>query len=487
MLESLDSWVLDEMKTANLKDQRLNHRLAVVLAQLGERPTASIPAACGGHAEMTAAYRLFDNGKATLTSILQPHREATRRRVAQQPVVVLVQDTTEVDVTRPEQQVAGAGPLDGGARWGALLHPLHAFTPDGTPLGTLHARAWVRDDEKVGCAALSRAQRAALPIEAKESYRWVEMLRGAREEAGACPSTHLVCVADSEADLYELLAEGAAEPQRVDWIVRACQNRAVQWENGSEAGEKYLHEQVLAQPVLFTHTIHVRGRQPKVACETRGRRQPRESRAAEVAVRVARVTLRPPRRAERQLPEVRVNAVLVREVNPPQDEEPVEWLLLTSLPVEAVEQVRQVIQYYCVRWMIEVFFRVLKSGCRVEARRFEQIDRLLACVAVYLIVAWRTLYVCRLGRGCPEVSCEAVFEPAEWKSVWKVIRRTAPPSPPPPLGEMVRLVAQLGGYVDRPRSDPGPQTIWIGIQRMHDFALCWQLFGPQVQDAPQHV
>jgi len=180
---------------------------------------------------------------------------------------------------------------------------------------------------------------------------------------------------------------------------------------------------------------------------------------------------------------VTVNAVLVSEADPPPGDEPVEWLLLTSLPVDDVEQVRQVVQFYCVRWMIEVFFRVLKSGCRVEERRFEHIDRLLACLAVYIVAAWRTLYVCRLGRGCPEMSCEAVFEAAEWKSVWKVVQRQDPPRKPPPLGMMVRLVAQLGGYVNRKRTDqPGPQTVWIGLQRMHDFALCWQLFGPEAKN-----
>ncbi len=481
-------WVMDEMKTANLKDERLNNRLREVLSQLGERPTISIPAACGGHAEMTAAYRLFDNEKATMAAILQPHADATRQRMDQQAVVLMAQDTTEIDVTRPEQRVEGAGPLDGSDRRGAFLHPLHAFTPDGTPLGTLHAQAWVRP-EKAVCSTLSRAERAATAIEEKESYRWVEMLRRAGEEARHCPTTQLVCMADSEADIYELLAEGTAEPPRVDWIIRACQNRALQWENGQETGEKHLREHVLGQPVLFTHTIQVRGRKAKVACETRGRRQPRQSREAEMEVRAARVTLRPPWRRDRKLPEVTVNVVLVREVNPPTDDEPVEWLLLTSLPIDTAEQVRLVIQYYCVRWMIEVFFRVLKSGCRVEERRFEHMDRLLSCLAVYLIVAWRTLYVCRLGRSCPEISCEAVFEPAEWKSVWEVIHRTAPPSVPPPLGEMVRLIAQLGGYVNQKRRDPpGPQTIWIGLQRMHDMALCWRLFGPDtIRAGPQLV
>lgn len=480
-------WVMDEMSTADLKDKRLTNRLREVLSQLGGQPAASIPAACGGHAEMTAAYRLFDNEKATFAVILQPHMNATRQRVAQQAVVVLVQDTTEVDVTRPEQQVAGAGRLDGGARRGALLHPLHAFTPDGTPLGTLHARTWVRE-EGVTSSSLSSAQRIATPIEEKESHRWVEALRQAAEEARHCPSTQLVCVADSEADIYELLAEGTAQPRRVDWIVRACHDRALQGEKGRATAGKHVREQVLEQPALFRHTIQVRGRRAKVQCETRGRRQPRQSRDAEVEVRAARVTLRPPWRADRKLPNVAVNVVLVGEVDPPKDDEPVEWLLLTNLSVDDVEQVRQVIQYYCVRWMIELFFRVLKSGCRVEERRFEHIDRLLACMAVYLIVAWRTLYVCRLGRGCPEISCEVVFEPAEWKSVWTIIHRTAPPSAPPPLGEMVRWVAQLGGYVNRKRGDPpGPQTLWIGLQRMHDCALCWQLFGPNARAGPQLV
>jgi hypothetical protein len=471
----------------DLKDKRLDNRLREVLSQLGEHPTANIPAACGGHAEMTAAYRLFENERITFGGILAPHSEATRQRMAQQPVVVMAQDTTEVDLTRPVQQVKGAGPLDGDSRRGAFLHLLHAFTSDGTPLGSLGAETWVREEE-VKCASMSRAQRAAIPIEEKESYRWVEMMRRAGEEASRCPDTQVICVADSEADIYEVLVEGAVEPRRVDWIVRACQNRGLADENGRPATGTYLREEVLAQPVLFTHTIHVRGRKAKVACETRSRRQPRESRKAQVEVRAGSGTLRPPWRPDRKLPPVMVNVVLVREVDPPQGEDPVEWLLLTSLAVDSVEQVRQVIQYYCVRWMIEVLFRVLKSGCRVEERRFEHIDRLLPSLAVYLIVAWRTLYVCRLGRSCPDISCEAVFEPAEWKSVWKVVQRTTPPPEPPPLGRMVRMVAQLGGYVDRKGSGPpGPQTIWIGLQRMHDFALCWQLFGPEARSPAELV
>jgi hypothetical protein len=424
--------------------------------------------------------------EATFEAILLAHGEATRQRVAAQSRVILVQDTTEIDMTRPAAAVVGAGPLDGATRRGALLHLLHAFTPDGTPLGTVSAQAWSRP-EGVGCATMTRAERAAIPIEEKESLRWVTTLAAAQDAAQACPDTQCVCVADSEADIYELLEAASAGEQHLAWIVRACQNRALQTEPEQEQAAATIRAHAAAGAELFRQQIQVRGRKALTAQEARGRRQPRESRTAEVLARAARVTLRPPHRPDRKLAAVSVNVVLVREENPPPGDEPVEWLLLTSLPIDQVEQVRQIIQCYCVRWMIEVFFRVLKSGCRVEERRFEALDRILTCLAVYLIVAWRTLYACRLGRSCPDVSCEVVFEPAEWQATWKIVRREDPPSSPPPLGVMVRLAAQLGGYVNRKRSEPGPQTLWIGMQRIHDFAICWETFGPGAKQPVQDV
>lgn len=474
---------MDELQTLELHDKRLNARMRVVLSQLGERPAASIPEACGGHSEMTAAYRLFDNEKTTFEGILQAHEDATRERIAAQPVVILAQDTTEVDLTRPQSRVTGAGPLDH-ARVGALLHLLHAFTPDGTPLGSVGAMAWTRDEEALPAASKSRAERASTPIEEKESYRWVTTLQEARQVADDCPKTMCVCVSDSEADIYEVFAEATSQSEGVEWIVRACQNRALSHATLAPSA-RYLREQLLAQPVRFSRTIKHRGREGKVACESRRRRKACEPRQAELLVRAGEVTLRPPYRADRKLPEVTLNVVLASEENPSVNEEPIEWLLLTSLPVSDTEQVRRVIDYYCTRWMIEILFRVLKSGCRIEERRFETLDRLLPCMAVYLIIAWRTLYVCRLGRSCPAISCETVFEPAEWKSVWKVVRREDPPAAPPKLGDLVRLVAQLGGYVNRKRgAPPGPQTLWIGLQRAHDFATCWQLFGPDATNPP---
>lgn len=236
-------------------------------------------------------------------------------------------------------------------------------------------------------------------------------------------------------------------------------------------------------PVLYSDAISIRGRDAKASCEDRGRRQPRKSRESTVEVRAARMTLRPPYRPDGKLPEVTVNVVWVREVNPPEDDEPVEWMLITTLPIDTIGQVREVVAHHRVRWMIEILFRTLKSGCRIEERRFGRLDRLETCLAVFLIVARRTLFVCRLARSSDDLDREIVFEPSEWKSAWTAVRRKPPPEKSPSLNEIVRLVAQPGGCVNRPgREDPpGPQTAWLGLQRMKDLAWAWETFGPGTQ------
>jgi Transposase DNA-binding/Transposase Tn5 dimerisation domain len=480
-------WACEEMEKADLKDKRLNARLAQVLSDLGERPTASIPAACGGYNETVAAYRFFDNERVTYEGILQPHYECTQRRLAGQKVVLLVQDTSELDLTRPQQQVVGAGPLDRSVRRGAFSHVLQAFTSDGTPLGAVWAELWAREDDEATAAEKKQRRRVA-PIEEKESFRWLKGLRQARAIAQKLPETTCVCIGDSEADLYEWFAEPRGE-RPVHWLIRACHADRITREQNTaadaEADARSLRQQVLDAPVMFTKEITVRGREAKVACDPRARRQPRQRRTAPVEVRAATVTLQPPRRPDRVLRPATVNVVLVREIDPPTDDEPVEWLLLTTLPIANAEQVREIVQYYTVRFLIEVFFRVLKSGCRVEARRFEHLERLLPCVAIYLIAAWRTLMLCRLGRSCPDLNCEAVFDPSEWKAVWMTTQQSAPPKDPPRLPEMLTLIAQLGGYVNRPgREDPpGPQTVWLGLQRMRDLAWAWNTFGPGARAA----
>src|SRR5262249_32595652 len=158
-------------------------RLKQILSDLGERPNVSLPAACGGHKELTAAYRFFDNEKVNFTEVLQPHYECSRQRVAAQSVALLVQDTTELDLTRPEAQIVGAGPMDGASRRGAFLHVMHAFSEDATPMGTVWAVAWAREDDPDTTQAEKRKRRRAAAIEEKESSRWIDGLRQARSVA----------------------------------------------------------------------------------------------------------------------------------------------------------------------------------------------------------------------------------------------------------------------------------------------------------------
>jgi hypothetical protein len=479
------AWAEQEVESVDLGDERLDARMAVLLSDLGNHPNLSIPAACKGHAEMQAAYRFFDNDKVSFRKVLAPHVGRTLRRMAGHETVLLVQDSSEIDLTRPEREVAGAGRLDQSRR-GVLLHALHGFTPDGTPLGTAWARCLNRTGGKVketSAQRIGRLKRTA--IEKKESVRRLEGLRQARAIAAQLPQTHFTCVGDSESDIYELFAEPRGTPggPGADWLIRACQDRALDPKTHDE--HRRLLDGVSATPVLYEVELLIRGRKAKVAADKSERHQPRKTRKATVRVRAATMTLRPPWRAGRKLPAVTVNVVLVRETSPPAGEPPVQWILITTLPIGTLEEVRRVVEYYCVRWNIEILFRTLKSGCRIEQRRFEQVERVSRCLALYLIVAWRTLFVCRMGRETPDADCEALFEASEWKAVWTAVHGKKPPGKMPRLGEMVHLIAQLGGYIQRPDSEPGPQAMWVGLQRMYDLAWAWDTFGPgtKIRDA----
>jgi hypothetical protein len=291
--------------------------------------------------------------------------------------------------------------------------------------------------------------------------------------AEQAPGTTVVSVSDSEGDIYECLLEPEQRTGRkADWIIRACQDRAIA---GSTVG---LWQTLQCRTRLGTLTIRVSKREASTG-DGRVRRQPRQARKAKVTVRTARVLLRPPDRKGTRLPALFVNAVLVHEEKPPAGAEPIEWLLLTSLPIETFAEACQVVDYYSCRWEIEIYFRVLKSGCKIEELQLEQEERLQAALALYMIVAWRVLFVLMMGRECPDLPCDAVLGETEWKSVYVIMTDQAAPRKPPTLRTMVELIAELGGYLGRKHDGPpGPQTTWIGMQRMRDFAIAWGTFGP---------
>jgi hypothetical protein len=174
------------------------------------------------------------------------------------------------------------------------------------------------------------------------------------------------------------------------------------------------------------------------------------------------------------LEDVEINAVLVSELDPPLGVEPIEWLLLTDLPIDTIDEVLCIVDYYGCRWHIEIYFRVLKSGCKVEESQLERGSRFEPYLALNMIVAWRVMYVMMLGRECPDLPCDVVFDDDEWKAVYATVKKEAPPSQPPSMRTMVRLIASLGGWLGRKcDGEPGPKAMWVGMQRMTDLALGW--------------
>jgi len=170
--------------------------------------------------------------------------------------------------------------------------------------------------------------------------------------------------------------------------------------------------------------------------------------------------------------------VLVEESAPPEGELQISWNLVTTLAIDTPEQIQTIISYYCTGWQIEVYFRTLKSGCRIEYRRFEELGRVLNCLAVLSVVAWRVMFVTYLGRACPDMDSEVILEASEWKSVYAVSKQPIPKHGCPKLQEVIRAIAMLGGFINRPKNQPGTQSIWIGLQRSFDLSTAWTTFGP---------
>jgi hypothetical protein len=457
--ETVKNWALEEMASADIGDARLNKRLGHLLEILGANPHKTIPAACNGWSETLAAYRFFNNPQVTPENILSPHKEMTVKRIQQEAVVLIVQDTTEIDYSHRDT-VAGMGYLSFESQQGFYLHPSIALTPERVCLGVVDGHMWVR--EQLG----RRFKHQSKPIEEKESYRWLQGYQVANEIALQCPDTLIVNVADREGDIYELLMQ-SPEKHKAHWLVRATQNRRlVKDTKGKDALVDKLWEKANQAPKVGNIEFYVPATPERTA------------RKVKQTVRSRRVCLKPPKRTGCKLLPVEVNVVLCSETKPPKGEKALQWLLLTSVEMKTAERALEVVQWYLCRWQIEVFFKILKSGCEIEELQFESFTRTANCLALYLIVAWRILYVTMLGRHCPELRSDDIFDEREWKSVYAMTQRKKPPPKAPGLNEMIKMIASLGGHLGRKHDGaPGPHVMWIGMQRMHDFALAWEVFS----------
>jgi hypothetical protein len=453
-------WAAHEFAHARLPDPRLVKRLMTLATDFAQHPTASIPQACGSWDKTKAAYRFFDNQAIQPQDILAAHVQATLQRVGAQRIVLCAQDTTTLNYsTHPNTQ--GLGPISNNRdkTIGLFLHSTLALTPSGQPLGLLHAQTWARSRRHFG---RSSHQRNRTPRAQKESQKWLESFTACQALAPQCPDTTLVNVADREGDLYDLF-QAALVPRAgpaVHLLVRAQHNRQV------AHPQKYLWDFLAAQPSQARLKIQV------------PRKDGQPGRLARLAIRFAPVTLRAPCLKEDQ-PALTLWAVEAREIRPPQGAIRICWRLLTTLPVTTREAAVAKVCWYAQRWQIEVIHKVLKSGCKVEQRQLETAARLQRVVMVDLIVAWRVLGLCKAARETPEGLASDWLSAEEWRALWGYVHeRPKPPRRPPTVRQVVRWIAQLGGFLGRRRDgEPGPIVVWRGLQQLRAITAAWKRFG----------
>jgi len=479
----MKEWIEQEFSTARLGDKRLDKRMKLIMERLIESPMPNIKSAFKGWTEVMAAYRFFNNSKTSIEKILEPHRDATLLRVKEHQRVLIVQDSSELDYTL-KKKLEGTGPLSIVERQGFFAHNYLVVTPERLPLGVWDTDIYARDEKEHGKAK----ERKQKPIEEKESYRWLQGYREACLLAEAAPDTEVVSCSDREGDIYEVFTEWhqrlANGKKAAQWLIRCNQNRRLskaESDGKDPAAENHtkILEQVGASVVLGTRTLSVTAKEQYKKIKGGSRKKvKRSARTATLEVRATTVTLHPPYRKQKKLPELSFQVVMCTEKDPPDNEEPVEWVLLTSLTVADFNEANEIIELYIARWEIEVFHRVLKTGCKVEELQLKNDARTKVAIALYMVVAWRILYVMKLGRECPDLPCDVVFEEDEWQSLYVICYGENALKKVPPLGEFVSKVAEFGGFLARKADGaPGPQAIWQGMARMRDFTLAWQIYA----------
>jgi len=430
-------WGEEEFRTISLGDERLNQRAVLLLERLAQKPSASIPGACESWAETAAAYRFLRNEEVSWDKVLAPHWQASQTRMAQHKVVLCIQDTTELDYNG--QRIDGLGPLSYEAQRGLYLHPTYVVSPEREPLGVCNAWSWAREFKD------THGQRGG-PC---ESVRWLESYERIAESAQLLPRTRHVCIGDREADMLGLMVKARDLGYPADYLIRSRHNRVL------PGGDK-LWSRVMTQAPLG----RIRFMLPAG--------QGRKTRTVEQEVRLERVQLSDKSKTNAG-GTIEVSCLVACEVNAPQGVKPVVWRLLTNRTATSLEEASELIDWYRARWEIELFFLILKEGCRVERLQLSDKARLESALAVYMVIAWRINRLMRLGRTVPELPADLVFEPDEWRAAF-ILNKKPIPKKMPGINEVIRLIARRGGFLARKGDgEPGARTLWLGLQEIAVF------------------
>ena len=454
-----ERWAANEFGGAPLGDERLSKRLVGVAAAKAEVPDRAFSGVEEGNwAAVKAYYRMIDQPEAsavTMANILLPHRERTIRRMQGQRTVLCVQDGSELNYNNLDR-CEGLGELGsnqtGAKSHGLYLHSTFAVAPNGLPLGVLHSQCTAPEGKSE-----DGRPAAETPIEEKKTFVWIQHHRDLVEVASRIPDTRLIEVCDREADFFEMFDEQRQSP-RVQLLVRAKHDRNI------TAEPFKLFAAVRESPVQSVVRVHIPRQSARPKKSKQKARAKRPGRDADLSVRYMRIQLRAPKYLEDKQP-IDLWIVHALEESPPPDTAAVEWFLLTTVEIGSVEDAERCLRWYCLRWRIEDWHRVLKSGCRIEDLAHETAERLRRAIAINLVIAWRIMLMTLLGRETPELPAEVLFSDIELRTLRAYATKRGLAAPVL-LGEAVRLVAKIGGYLGRNNDPPpGHQLLWQGYMQ----------------------
>lgn len=467
-----DGWAQQEFGGAKLGDLRLSERLVQSARTLATLPGQAFSGvARGDWASVKGYYRLIDQpdeSQVSPAAILGPHRERTVQRMKAHPTVLCIQDGTDLNYTG-RAQCDGLGVMGAnqtGARGlGLHLHSTFVVSTEGVPIGVLNAQF----SAPVAKSDQDKRSSRDIPIEDKKSFAWIAGLRQCVALSQELPETRQIAVMDREADFFELFDE-QRKTGKVDLLVRAKHDRVM-------AGEAHLFEAVRQSAVQGALQVVVPRQSERPKKSTQKARAATEQRTATVQLRYLQVEVPAPSSQKDKEP-ITLWVVHILEPSAPEEAKPLEWFLLTTCVIDSIDDAQACLRWYCLRWRIEDWHRVLKTGCRIEDLAHHSAERLERAIAIRLVIAWRIMLMTLLGRACPELPAEVLFSDIE-VTVLNAFAKQNRIMPSANLGDAVRLVARLGGYLARNNDPPpGHQLMWQGYSVLQMLCLGFSLRPP---------
>lgn len=465
------NWLTHELSACKFKDERIGKRFRILIEQLWNGVGESIPYACQDWANTKAAYRFFSNDRVNEKEILSGHFQSTRERFSKTSDTVLVlQDTTEFSYERDKPETIGAthiipngvdiyGNLKRHTKCGIMMHSSLAVTADGLPLGLAAIKFWTRKQFKGTNELKKRINPTRVSIKHKESYRWLESLKQSTrlfKDPDRC-----VHIGDRESDIYELFC--TAQKVKTHFLVRTCVDRL------AGDGKHTISDEMDEVKVKGLHRIEVRDNKGNIS-------------EAVLEIKYRRIRVLPPIGKQKEYPNLILTVIHAEERDQPKHRDKIIWKLMTDLPVSSRQEAIEKLEWYAMRWKIETFHKILKSGCKAESSKLRTAERIANLISVYCILSWRIFWLTMLNRQCPNAPPEVALTKTEIELLDQLVKfKSKVGANKRKISDYLTRIAMLGGYLAR-ASDPPPGNIvmWRGLVRLTDIRLGYNLRGKNV-------